>query len=39
MKKEEKIRLENISQALLRLMHFLGEKVIVFSYFYDKKIY
>lgn len=33
MKKEEQIRLENISQALLRLMHFCGEEAIVYSYF------
>lgn len=33
MKKEEQIRLENISQALLRLIHFCGEEAIVYSYF------
>lgn len=36
MKKEEQIRLEIISQALLRLMHFCGEEAIVYSSFDEK---
>lgn len=36
MKKEEIIRIDGISQALLRLMHYYGNDVIVYSFF-DKK--
>lgn len=36
MKKEEQIRLEIISQALLRPMHFCGEEAIVYSSFDEK---
>lgn len=37
MKKEEIIRIEGISQALLRLMYYYGNDVIVYSFFDNKQ--